>query len=132
MGRAPYTTLDYALSSRYSFPSVIMLTSTWILCASRLAITSYRPLLAAVLLAGFYCGTSYTIYSRALQPHMEKRIQNYNHSRFWIFGQPMAKSNAIVDEAIALGIYHPPTRPYPSLEIARPKVRATTGKSNTP
>lgn len=117
LGRAPYSTVDYALSSRYSFPSVLMLASTWVLVATRLQLRPVSLLLAASLLAGIYCASSYRIYGAALQPHVEKRVQNYNQGKFWAWTRPMKETNAIVAKAVELGVYDPPSRPLPEPRI---------------
>jgi hypothetical protein len=100
LGRAPYTNLEYALSSRYSFPSVILLTSFWVLIGNRWVIGRSQWLLIATLIAGTYCMTSYQVYSPSLQPLIEKRVKRFNHYNYWIFGSPTKKTNAIVAEAV--------------------------------
>ena len=130
LGRAPYSTVEYALSSRYSFPSVIMLTSSWVLVATRLEIKRPRVLLAVVLLAGIFCSASYVVYSRELQPYLERRVQNFNRGNYWIFGRPLKESNAIAAEAIALGIYHPPPRPYRAPKLAPTRQAGKSTRSN--
>lgn len=113
LGRAPYSTIEYALSSRYSFPSIVMLATTGLLVLLRARALTAPLLLIPVLLAGVYSFNSYQIYSQALQPHIEKRVKNYNHKRYWVFGRPLKETNAIVKEAVAFGVYVPPPRPLP-------------------
>ena len=74
-------------------------------------------ILIPVLLAGVYSSNSYRIYSQALQPHIEKRVNKYNRKRYWVYGQSAKETNAIVKEAIALDVYVPPARPLPKPTI---------------
>jgi hypothetical protein len=120
LGRAPYSTVDYALSSRYSVPSVLMLACTWTLLAARLECRNrLLLLLLAVLPAGTYCISSYKIYAEALQPYVEKRVDNFNRGKYWAWTRPMKETNGIVAEAVSLGVYVPPARPLPAPTIYR-------------
>ena len=119
LGRAPFTTVEYALSSRYSFPSVLMLATTWMAVAVRFQVRSPIALLVATLLAGGYCATSFQIHSVALQPYVEKRVENFNKGRYWAWTRPMKETNGIVQRSVELGIYAPPPRPMPMPDIAR-------------
>ena len=123
LGRAPYSELEYALSSRYSFPSILLLATVVILATSRIKARHKWFYSIPIIIATLYCLTSYQLYSKALQPEMEKRVQNFNRKNYWIFGKPKKESNPIVQEAIMLKIYSPPKRPYPMPEIA-PSVKA--------
>ncbi len=117
MGRAPYSTIEYALSSRYSAPSTILLAALWVLCAVRLRIRHPGVLATGFILASLYCVTSWQIYARPLQQHMEKRVDNFNRSRYWSWPRPMKETNAIVARAIDLDIYRPPPRPLAQPDI---------------
>jgi hypothetical protein len=120
LGRAPYSTVDYALSSRYSVPSMLMLACIWTLLTVRLEYRSRLPLLLlAVLPAGIYCISSYKIYAEALQPHVENRVENFNQGKYWAWSHPMKETNGIVAEAVSLGVYTPPPRPLPAPTIYR-------------
>ena len=116
LGRAPYSELEYALSSRYSFPSVLLLATTWVMVASRWR--DPRLLLAALLLSVIYCASSWHIYREALQPHMELRVKRFNQGTYWQFGTPNRESNAVVAKAQALNIWRPPPRPHSPPKIA--------------
>lgn len=117
LGRAPFSTVEYALSSRYSFPSIVMLATTALLIMLRARALPAPLILIPVLLAGVYSSNSYRIYSQALQPHIEKRVNKYNRKRYWVYGQSAKETNAIVKEAIALDVYVPPARPLPKPTI---------------
>ena len=116
LGRAPYSELEYALHTRYSFPSVLLLAATWVMMASRG--WGARLLLPALLLSAIYCVSSWHIYREALQPHVELRVNLFNQGIYWQFGTPNRESNAVVAKAVALNIWQPPPRPYPPPEIA--------------
>ena len=110
LGRS-FTTVEYGLSSRYSFPSVLMLATTWTLIAVRINLKSAGVLALIILASSAYCITSYRVYGQALQPHVEKRVNMFNRGNYWAWPSPMKETNAIVAEAISLGIYIPPQRP---------------------
>ncbi|MEP4146715.1 MAG: hypothetical protein ABJL54_05800 [Halioglobus sp.] len=116
LGRG-FATVDYGLSSRYSFPSVLLLATTWIVLASRLQLRHWSLLGPAILLALLFWGHSINIYSQALQPYMEKRVQNFNRGRYNAWPHPTKESNAIVALAIEQGIYSPPARPLPQADM---------------
>ena len=116
LGRS-FTSVDYALSSRYSFPSVLMLATTWVLVVVRLDIQSRKLLLLGGLLAATYCVSSYYVYSKPLQYQAEKRVKNFNEDNYWAWPHPRRESNAIVAQAVSLGVYQPPSRPLPDPRI---------------
>ena len=120
LGRAHFTTVDYALSSRYSFPSVLLLAAFWVTMAARVQFRSRGPLLAACGLAAIYSVSSYALYSEALQPQMEKRVTNFNKGKYWSWPRPMKETNAIVLESVSIGIYNPPAKPLPKPDIQTP------------
>lgn len=116
MGRS-FTAVDYALSARYAFPSVLMMASTWTLVAVRLNIRSWTLLIAVVLAAAAYSAHSWRTHSSALQPYMEKRVKNFNKGNYPAWPQSMRQSNGVVNRAIELGIYAPPQRPLPMASV---------------
>lgn len=127
LGRAPYSTVEYALSSRYSFPSVLMLATVWVMIAVRLRIASWKLLIVVSLLAATYNIGSYKIYSEALQPHVEKRVRNFNQGKYWAWYRPMKETRAIVAEATLLGIYNAPEKPLPEPIIFQSEVADDQG-----
>ena len=118
LGRAPYSPVEYALSSRYSFPSVLLMATVWVMLATRLSLHGRRILWLAILLSSVYCINSYRLYSTALQPELERRVELFNSNVYWQFGTTVPESNAMVARAVELGIYHPPASPYPLPELA--------------
>jgi hypothetical protein len=117
LGRG-FASVDYGLSSRYAFPSVLLLATTWMLLATRLRLQQWRVLLPALLLALLYWGQSFHIYSWALQPYMEQRVSDFNRGRYRAWPYPWQETNRIVERAIELGIYSPPSRPLPPANLA--------------
>jgi hypothetical protein len=86
--------------------------------AARLQLQRWLYLAPAILVALLYCGYSFRVYSLALQPYMERRVANFNRGRYHAWFVPLKESNAIVAEAIELGIYDPPPRPMPAPSVA--------------
>ncbi|MFT4823411.1 MAG: hypothetical protein ACJAUG_000083 [Halioglobus sp.] len=117
LGRG-FASVDYGLSSRYSFPSVLLLSSIWVLLSLRLRIHRWPALLPAIVLALVYNVHSFTVYSLALQPYMERRVEDFNKGRYRAWSYPVAQSNRIVTDAIELGIYTPPLRPLAAASVA--------------
>jgi hypothetical protein len=113
MGRAPYSTAEYALSSRYSFPSVLLLASLWVLLAVRIPIRNRALLAAVALLAAAYWTVSWQGYAEPLDQHLQRRVDNFDRGKYWSWPRPMKETNAIVARAIEQGIYSPPDRPLP-------------------
>jgi hypothetical protein len=113
MGRAPYSTVDYALSSRYSFPSTLLLASLWALLSSRYSSRNMGLFAIASLLGFLYFLHTYRQFADPLQHHLEKRVDNFNRGRYWSWPRPVRETNAIVATAISQGIYTPPERPLP-------------------
>ncbi len=112
-----FTSVDYALSSRYSFPSVLLLSAIWVLLAVRLNIQAGWTFMLVTSLACIYCTTSYSVYSEALQPYLKKRVQIFNEGKYWAYPLSMKESKDIVEQSISLGIYTPPPRPLPTPDI---------------
>jgi hypothetical protein len=117
LGRG-FTSVDYGLSSRYSFPSVLLCATAWILASVRLQLTQWRVLLPALLIAMTFNIHSFGAYSQALQPYMDKRVEDFNRGYYRAFGFPAKETNNIVNEAIKEGLYTPPSRPMPPAEVA--------------
>lgn len=118
MGRAPYSTIEYALSSRYSFPSIIALSTLWVLIVLRTNVRSHGIMLIAILVSGAYCISAYGIYSEALQPHLDKRVDDFNRGRYWAWPHPNRETKAIVEKAVTMGLYTPPVTPLPRIQSA--------------
>jgi hypothetical protein len=112
LGRAPYTNLEYALASRYAFPSVLMLTCWWVLVASRYLTRRPAIIFLAVALSGIFCVNTYVAYTQPMEANLEKRVKRFNRGQYWIFGTPGKTSKAIVTNAEAEGVYNPPMRPH--------------------
>lgn len=123
IGRAAYLNLDYALESRLTFPSVLLLVTTIVIFLSRIPASGGNKRYGAVtVLACLYWGFSYLTYPASLQSDLEERVKFFNAGRYWVIPYPIKETNNIVREAIDLGIYRPPARPLPKPDAA-PKTR---------
>jgi hypothetical protein len=120
VGRALVVSPAYALESRLSFPSELLLAIVVLMCVSRISNPRRQLHIAAiaVLVAGIYWIASFRIYPAYMQEEFEDRVADYNVENFWVIYFPVEETNAIVAEAIALGIYRPPARPLPRPDIA--------------
>lgn len=120
VGRALVVTPDYALESRLSFPSELLLAIVVLMCVSRISNPrrQLQILAIAVLFAGIYWMASFRIYPAYMQQEFEDRVADYNAGNFWVIYFPVEETNSIVAEAIALGIYRAPARPLPRPDIA--------------
>jgi hypothetical protein len=116
VGRARLLTPDYILHERYSFFSVLLL------CILALLLqVSWKSIRApvtylAVLLAGVFWVWTYRHFESPVQDIQTARYAEFNRGQFWIVGEPLVESNAIVEQAIATGIYRAPCRPFPECE----------------
>jgi hypothetical protein len=120
VGRALVVTPDYALESRLSFPSELLLAVVVLMCVSRISNPRRQMGISAlvVLVAGIYWLTSFRIYPAYMQEEFEDRVADYNAGNYWVIYFPVEETNNIVAEAIALGIYRPPARPLSGPDIA--------------
>ena len=116
VGRAHMHTPDYVLESRYSFLSVMLLTTLALLVQVRFRIFKSSAVYVLVLLAGTYSTWTYHHFERPLQDFMSKRYGVFNNNHYLVFGKPARESGAIVREAISTGMYNPPCRPFPECE----------------
>jgi hypothetical protein len=116
LGRG-FTSVDYALSSRYSVPSVLFLATTWTLLAIRGSFRGWGILASASVLALIFNLHYFKHYSIALQPYMVKRVEDFNRGRYPAWPYPMKASNRIVEDAIERGIYRPPQRPLSAPQL---------------
>jgi len=120
VGRAIVASPAYALESRLSFPSELLLAIVVLMCVSRISDPRRQLQISAiaVLVAGIYWVASFRIYPAYMQEEFEDRVADYNAENFWVIYFPGEETNAIVAEAIALGIYRAPARPLPWPDIA--------------
>jgi hypothetical protein len=116
VGRAMLQTPDYILDSRYSFLSVMLLTTLALLVQVRFKVFKSSAVYILVVLAGTYSFWTYRHFERPLQDFMSKRYNAFNSDRYLVFGKPASESSAIVREAISTGMYNPPCRPFPECE----------------
>jgi hypothetical protein len=108
-GRAFLVEQDYALVSRYSFPSIFLLATVIVLCLSRLP-ENARTLKISFAVVGLmlaYWVHSFQAYSPFLQGALEARVNDYNSGFYFVYGEPIKETNAI-----SLGLYNPPSAPH--------------------
>lgn len=115
-GRALVAFPDYSLTSRYSFLSVLFASVLAALLLSRLQANRLGVAAIAAALSLVYCAWAYQHFAEPLDTVMQKRLAAFNKGHFPVFGYPMKDSNAVVQQAIDLGIYQPPCRPQPACE----------------
>jgi hypothetical protein len=116
VGRAILQQPDYILDSRYSFASVMLVTTLALLVQVKFKVFKTYAIYLFVFLAATYSVWAYSHFDRPLHEFMQKRYDLFNKNQFLVFGKPARESAAIVREAIAVGIYKPPCRPYPTCQ----------------
>ncbi len=119
MGRAMVVAPDYILKERYSFLSAILLSTLALQVQVRFKVFRSPMVYLVVLLAVIYWAWTYRHFEEPMQDTLSGRYDDFNHERFTVFGKPAKESAAIVNQAIAAGIYNPPCRPYPVCETQR-------------
>lgn len=116
-GRALALGPSYILHERYSFLSVMLVCTLVLLVQVRFRFFRSCAIYAVVLLAGMYSVWAFRHFESPLQDNLSKRYSEFNKGRFWVVSQPLDESGAIVNNAIAAGIYNPPCKPFPQCEI---------------
>lgn len=129
VGRAVYTEVSYALSSRYTIPSIMLFATVAVMLGRSFAT---RPAGRAgqgvlVVLAVVYMVSSHPLYRPDLQLMLQMQVNNFNQGNYWTINLPPKTSRAIVQQSIDLGIYKPPVRPLP-----RPAVSEVVRKGKAP
>lgn len=116
-GRSLVGAPEYILHTRYSFISVLFVASMAMLIQLHLKLFRGKFALAVTLvialLSSVYSVWVYQHFQAPLDSMLEKRHAGFNKGKFEVFGFSMAETNAIIEQAIALGIYKPPCRPQP-------------------
>jgi len=114
-GRGRLFGVEYALTSRYGFLSMMLLSITWVLLALRMQKQQLRMLFIGVIVAGIYTFSSYHTYSTKLQAGINERINLYNRGKYQVFLADF--TSGYVREAASMGIYKPPPRPQPMRSV---------------
>ncbi len=129
VGRAAFTEISYALSSRYTMPSIILFATVAVMVGRSLPDRrvghAARGLL--VCLAAAYMVSSHPLYRPDLQRMLQMQVNNFNQGNYWTINLPPETSRAIVNQSIELGVYQPPARPLP-----RPSVSDEVRKGKPP
>ncbi|MGI9295247.1 MAG: hypothetical protein ACR2PS_14810 [Pseudomonadales bacterium] len=110
LGRTPYSEVQYSQTSRYSVASILLVVCVWLMITHRYRIRRAYLLIAGVATASA-CAASYWFYTPKFDVLMEERVTEFNRGNYHVYGQPPARTNALVADAITKGIYHPPSRP---------------------
>jgi len=114
--RARALTPDYILDSRYSFVSVMFLCTLTLLVQLRLKVFRLSSISIIVLLAGVYWAWAFHHFETPLQKLLNGRHSDFNRGLFLVYGKSGNEPAAIVQEAISMGIYTSPCRPFPKCE----------------
>ncbi|MCB1688058.1 MAG: hypothetical protein KDI33_06215 [Halioglobus sp.] len=120
LGRARTLVPDYILDSRYTFLSVMLLCTLTLLLQLRVKVFRSYALPVIVLLACLNWAWTFYHFVAPLEHDLKVRYNQFNANIFLVFARPVEESNAIVQEAIAMGIYIPPCKPLPHCENPTP------------
>lgn len=120
LGRARLLPPDYILHERYSFFSVLLLCILVLMVQANWKSIRAPVAYLALLLAGVYWAWTYRHFEGPLQDIQVARYTEFNRGQYWIVGEPLVESNAIVEQAIAAGIYRAPCRPFPECASRAP------------
>jgi hypothetical protein len=116
VGRAAMALPDYALVSRYSFLSVMLLCTLTLQVQVRFALFRTSGFFLVALLTGMYWGWANYHFEGRLQDYMRGRYVIFNQANYPVILRPVGESNEVVNKAISAGIYTPPCRPFPACE----------------
>jgi len=117
VGRALLLAPDYVLGTRYSFLSVMLMSTLSLLVQVRFALFRTSVVFLVVVLAGMYWGWANYHFEKPLQNYMHARHLEFNREIFPVVLRPAGESDAVVNKAISAGIYNPPCRPFPKCEM---------------
>lgn len=112
-GRATLAPIEYGMASRFSFPSVLLLTTLTVLVWVRWRIAWAGALVAAILLSASYSTASYCVYSEAVRQEINPRVRKFNRDNLNAMGRSQEETDALMRDALALGVYVEPKRPHP-------------------
>lgn len=110
LGRAPYSEIAYSQTSRYSLASILLIVCVWLMLNNRYRIRRCYQFIA-IAASAVICTASYAFYTPKFDVLLEERVAAFNRGHYRVYGQPPAYIDDLVLEAIAKGIYHPPSRP---------------------
>jgi hypothetical protein len=117
VGRALLVAPDAILHARYNFFSVMLLCPLALLTLTRFAVFRTYAVGLVLILALVYSASTWRHSQELLQKELNNLYRAFNLGRYPVVGFADG-ADAIVKEAIALGIYHPPCRPFPTCETA--------------
>ena len=117
-GRAIWLSPDYILDTRYSFLSVMLISTLALLIQTKFKLFKTPLVYLVIPLAGIYWIWAHRHFEGPLQDLMNERYKAYNKERYPVFGMPSTQPAAVVREAISTGVYKPPCRPFPECEAS--------------
>jgi hypothetical protein len=117
-GRAIWLSPDYILDTRYSFLSVILISTLALLVQTKFKLFKTPLVYLVIPLAGIYWIWAHRHFEGPLQDLMNERYKAYNNERYPVFGRASTEPAAIVKEAISTGLYKPPCRLFPECEAS--------------
>lgn len=122
VGRALFASPEFIIDSnhRYSFLSVMAISTLFMLVQTKSAATRVPALCAMLLLAGVFHVWTYTSFEPRLQQWVDKRYRQYNRGWFRLFTFPEEVTEGVVREALDAGRITLPCRPAPGCEEAGP------------
>lgn len=117
-GRAIWLSPEYILVTRYSFLSVILVSTLALLLQTKFKLFKTPLVYPVILLAGTYWVWAHRHFEGPLQNFMNERYKAFNNERYPVLGRPSTETAAVVREAISTGLYKPPCRPFPECEAS--------------
>ncbi|NQX87546.1 MAG: hypothetical protein HRT77_02675 [Halioglobus sp.] len=104
------------LNNRYSFFSVVLMSSLAMLVQQKSALFKTPAVCALFFLSALYSFWSYRQFEGPLQVSLQARYDAFNRGRYWVIGRSSQEAMDIVGAAIKAGRYVPPCRPLPACE----------------
>ncbi len=131
IGRARVLAPDTILVSRYSFLSVILLSSLALLLQLRLKRFKSFVLPVIVVAAGIYWAWAFRIFAPPLQEILNQRYTEYNLDMYPVYFRGEGESvTAVLEDAVSMGMYKPPCKPLPDCEKS-PRGHVEDGAADT-
>jgi hypothetical protein len=119
LGRALFMAPETIFHQRYTLFSVVLMCTLILLLQVKFKVFRTYAIYLVVALAGIYWTWSYRHFDSPFQALINQRYGAFNAGLYPVFGRPRSESAAIVNEAIAAGIYNPPCKPFPMCETQR-------------
>lgn len=111
LGRAYFTTLEYALMPRYSFASLNLMLCLLVIALNRNPGFNRASELTTAIFALCFCAANYWYYLPLTQTFTKARIETFNRGNYPAYFHSQEETNALVQMVVDKGIYKPPLRP---------------------